>query len=86
MILSNFRAPLATRIAAREIAAAWLEGAIDAGIERDAVPRQVDAEWIAAMGNAYWDRVAWSWRRDAGPGRDGYDVLALAATKITSTS
>lgn len=35
---------------------------------------------VAAMGNAYWDRVAWSWQRDAGAGRYGYDVLASSAS------
>jgi hypothetical protein len=73
--------PLSTEIAAREIAAAWIEGALDAGIPRDAVPQEVDAEWIHGVGNAYWDRVAWSWRKHAGAGRDGYDVLARAATR-----
>lgn len=74
--------PIDTRIAARELADAWFEGAIDVGHEPDAVPQQVDAEWIASMGNLYWDRVARSWRHAAGQGRDGYDVLAGAASRL----
>jgi hypothetical protein len=75
----------------------WVEGAIDAGIEPGAVPQKVEAEWIASMRNAFWNRVAWSCLnhglgplldlRDAPrsvrfvPSRDQAEVLQLNGTR-----